>query len=114
MIDMKLNNDVSLAKNNNNSLAGWAGHCSAILSGIDNLGGTRSLLCSAILYHHCQLLLPLTYCFSGFDKLNPKNTVAMPIFHNKTICIFILDLEFSPISLFLLEACYDRTVIFEI
>ena len=79
---MKLNNDVSLAKNNNNSLAGWAGHCSAILSGIDNLGGTRSLLCSAILYHHCQLLLPLTYCFSGFDKLNPKNTVAMPIFHN--------------------------------
>ena len=32
MIDMKLNNDVSLAKNNNNSLAGWAGHCAAILS----------------------------------------------------------------------------------
>ena len=84
MIDMKLNNDVSLAKNNNNSLAGRAGHCSAILSGIDNLGGTGSLLCSAILYHHCQLLLVLTYCFSGFDKLNPKKRLqcqfSYPIF----------------------------------
>ena len=71
MIDMKLNNDVSLAKNNNNSLAGWAGHCAAILSGIDNQGGTGYLLCSAMLYHHCQLF----QCY-WFQQIISKNMDA--------------------------------------
>ena len=67
MIDMKLNNDVSLAKNNNNSLAGWAGHCAAILSLLIIRAG---LVISYV--QQCYIIIVNCFSVIGFNKLYLK------------------------------------------